>query len=775
MLRALGHAVHRWARWFALGWLVLVVLAFAAATGSLGGQGLFERLQAGDAPQVPGESQVGQDLLSRAGDDTRAVLMIVDGLDVADPGVARTVVQARPGITALPHVSDVLDPYLPLPSPNPDGPAPVVTAPPFVSTDARAILVSAALEPGLDRGVREATTEAIEIRLTALGDALVDQATAPGASYRIGGVQQLVDEINERVEQDLRVGEAVALPLSLLVMVVVFGGFLAAGMPILGAVASIGGGLAVLLGFSYAIELDASVPSVVSVLGLGLCIDYGLLLVSRYREELRRIEVGLEVGGAHTTADFRAAMERTLATAGRTVLFSGVTVAISLSGLLIFRASILRAVGAAGVSVVVVAVLVALTMVPALLALAGDRVLRPGLTHRVPGLRRLARRLGDVAPAEGVFSRLARRVQRRPVLIALACLGVLAAAAAPLLRIELVSSGVSLLPATSEQRLLLEDLAERFPASSQAPILVVSRTTPERLAAWADPIAGLDGVRGLDPPRAVGETQNVGETQDVVSVIGVRTTTDPRLSPAREVVQEIRDLVAAEGGPDGAQVWVTGESAQVLDFIGDIRRRAPLAIGVVVLATFVLLFLMTGSVLVPLKALVMNIVSLGASFGVLVWVFQDGNLQDLLGFTSNGGIDQNIPALALAFAFGLSMDYEVFLLSRVKEARDELLADPRGPRRRPPNDLAVRRGLQRSGRIITSAALIVVIVFAGFAAGTLLLVKQMGVALAVAVAVDATIVRMLLVPATMTLLGEWNWWAPGPLRRLHARFGVSEG
>ena len=323
---------------------------------------------------------------------------------------------------------------------------------------------------------------------------------------------------------------------------------------------------------------------------------------------------------------------------------------------------------------------------------------------------------------------------------------------------------------------------------------MVTTGPADQLTAWGAKAATLDGVASVDPVRTLdGAGQEGGPGSDAqvqnaavsaVSVLGVRTDSDPRLSRAREVVGELRELAARQppGTPDtepppGAtvtqQVWVTGESAQVYDFQADVRSRTPLAIGVVVLATFVLLFLMTGSVLVPLKALVMNTVSLGASFGVLVWVFQDGNLEGLLRFDSAGGIDQNIPALALAFAFGLSMDYEVFLLSRVKEARDQLLADPL-THRRPPNDLAVRDGLQRSGRIITSAALIVVLVFSGFVAGQLLLIKQIGVALAVAVAVDATLVRMLLVPATMTLLGEWNWWAPGPLRRLHDRFGVSE-
>ncbi len=661
-------------------------------------------------------------------------------------------IRARPGLAGIDHVQSVADPYL----------GPAGTPSPLLAADGRAFLVAVTLDPDLPADVESSTTQAVVQRLTELGERV--GAAEPTARTTVGGVSLLVDEINAKVAEDLKRGEMIALPLSLLVMVLVFGGLLAAGLPILGAVASIAGGLVSLLAFSYVIELDASVPSVVSVLGLGLCIDYGLLLVSRYREELRRLhahdeqpdDVG-EAGPAAAPSEeaLVGALEHTLGTAGRTVLFSAITVAVSLAGLLFMNASILRAVGAAGVSVVVVALLVALTFVPALIALAGDRLIRPGITHRLPGLSRLARRLGDVAPAEGAFSRLARRVQRRPLVVITAVVAVLVILALPVFSIRLVSSGIQLLPTSSVQRQLFETLDARFPATTQAPVIVVA---PGRAAAeldgWARSagVARLPGVASVDPARVE------GTDGDAVAVLGVRTAAPAQSDEARAVVQRVRDV------RPGFTAYVTGEAANVADFTAGIVQRAPYSIALVILATFVLLFLMTGSILVPLKALVMNIVSLGASFGVLVWVFQEGHLESVLGFSSAGGIDITIPALALAFAFGLSMDYEVFLLSRVKEFRDLRLD----------NDAAVLNGLQRSGRIITSAALIVVIVFAGFVAGDLLVIKQIGVALAVAVAIDATLVRMLLVPATMTLLGEWNWWAPAPLRRLYDRFGLRE-
>lgn len=742
MLHALGRAVARHSRWFLVGWLVLVVSGFGAASGAFGNEALFDRLQAGDAPRVPGESTTGQDLLARSETSGPVVQLLLDGVDPASTTLRDTVTAARSDLARVPDVQSVVDPFV-----GPQGAA-------FVASDRRAVLVLVTLAPGLPASVEQTTNAVVRDRLDALGAQVA--ASTPGARATSGGIQVVVDEINGKVSTDLRKGETIALPLSLLVMVLVFGGLLAAGLPILGAIASIGGGLATLLGFSYLVDLDASVPSVVSVLGLGLCIDYGLLLVSRYREELRRLH-DAGAGTAPSREALEGALEHTLGTAGRTVLFSAVTVAVSLSGLMVMNAQILRAVGAAGVSVVVVALLVALTLVPALIATAGDRLIRPGLTHRVPGLSALARRLGDVAPADGAFSRLARRVQRRPLLVIVGVVAVLGLLAAPVLSLRMVSSGVQMLPPSSAQRQLFEAVQDRFPAvAAPAVVLVAPRATASQLDDWAaQHVAGLPGVAGLAPARV----QGTGD--DEIAVLGVRTTQPAQSDEARAVVGTIRDVRTANPGVDFV---VTGEAANVADFTTGIAARAPYAIAVVILATFVLLFLMTGSVLVPLKALVMNVVSLGASFGVLVWVFQEGHLESFLGFSSAGGIDTTIPALALSFAFGLSMDYEVFLLSRIKEFRDLGLD----------NDAAVLNGLQRSGRIITSAALIVVIVFAGFVAGDLLIIKQIGVALAVAVAVDATLVRMLLVPATMTLLGEWNWWAPAPLRRLHDRFGLRE-
>jgi RND superfamily putative drug exporter len=315
-----------------------------------------------------------------------------------------------------------------------------------------------------------------------------------------------------------------------------------------------------------------------------------------------------------------------------------------------------------------------------------------------------------------------------------------------------VSSTAGMLPPRSEERQLFERMDGDFQYASIPPLFVVVQQPPDRVGGLVDQLRTVSGVTSVDQPIV----QRHGGRP--VTVIGVRVPYGDS-SPGMALV--VRSLRAVD---PGYPTWVSGQPAITVDYLSDIRQHAPLAVAVVALATFVLLFLMTGSVLVPVKALLMNVVSLGASLGVLVWVFQDGWLEGFAGLRSAGGVETFIAPIALAFGFGLAMDYEVFLLARVAEARRAGL----------PNDQAVVVGLQRSGRIITSAALILVVVFVGLLAGQLLLVKELGVALIVAVTVDVTLVRLLLVPATMTLLGDWNWWAPPPLRRLHDRLGLRE-
>jgi len=745
-LERLGRFVARHARAVVAGWAVVVVACLALALGAFGGGSLFDRLSSGE-PAVPGETRAGRALLDARETSGEQVLLVLDGVDPADARVRQRVDRLAADVSATDGVAGVRTPFaVPGGPQGPQGRA-------LLAGDGRGVALAVELDRDLPRA---AATERADVLDRMVRDAARDLPDAAGSG---GSVLQLVDEITSQVQVDLRNGEGIALPVSLLVMVLVFGGLLAAGMPLIGALASIAGALASLFAFASLIDLDATVVNVVTILGLGLCIDYGLLVVSRFREELRAVTAtaGNRAAGRRgrhravvpsTRAEVVDAVGRTVAVAGRTVLFSGLIVATSLCGLMVFEAAILRAIGAAGVSVVVVAVLVALLLVPALLGLAGGRLVRPGGLTRVPGLRRALTRFGDVAPSSGVFSRLATRVQRRPWWVAGGVFVLLALAALPALGLQLRSSGTELLPRGTDQRSFFEQLDRRYPALAGPDVQVVAQADPAQAQAWSAEVARLDGVSGVRPPQPVGDLVVLGITVDGGDAGG---------PAAAEVVRSLR-----EHRPQ-FPTWVVGQAAGQADYTSSVARRAPYAVALVVLTTFVLLFLMTGSVLVPIKALVMNVISLGASIGVLVLVFQQGHLQDLLGFTSTGGIESTIPPLVLAFGFGLSMDYEVFLLSRIKEHKDLGRS----------NDEAVVEGLQHSGRIITSAALLVVIVFAGLVAAKLLVVKQTGVALTVAVAVDATLVRMLLVPATMTLLGEWNWWAPQPLRRLHQRFGLA--
>ncbi|MFF2749158.1 MMPL family transporter [Kitasatospora sp. NPDC058048] len=692
-LAALGRFCFRHRRWVLGLWAVVLVV------GVLIGGRVFEGSVAG-ASSASAEADRGSAVVAAADPAKGTVTAVVDGRPVDDPAVKAAVEKATAEIAALPGVSSALDAYG-------SGPAPAALR----SADGTASLVTVRMADTASTAQTDAVTE----RLGALNG-------AGGAHVTVGGDLVLQQEVKQQTEKDTRFGEIVTLPLTLIVMVLVFGGLAAASLPVIGAVASVGGALLAMFGFSRIMDIDTSVLPIATVLGLGLSIDYALLMVNRFREERGH------------GADIAAAVERTAATAGRTVAFSGLTVAVALSGLFVFTSPVLGAVAAAGVSVVVIAVAAALTLIPALLGFAGARIKTPA---------------APVAD-EGFFSRTVRRVRKRAVAVTLASVALLMAAGAPFLHADMRSSGAAVLPASSAGRQVAETIDQRFPQASAAPITVVVEGGASVAQAYADDVvAKLPGVSGVRAVSPVG---------DAVSTIDVLVHGDPQGGQAKQVVEELR----ADRG--GLTTYVTGGAASVVDFQDELLSRGPWALGLVAVGTLVLLFLMTGSVVMPVKALLMNLLSLGASLGALTLVFQDGWFSGLLGFSPTGGLETFIPVLVFAFAFGLSMDYEVFLLARIRELT------LRG------HDCvrAVELGVQRSGRIITSAALLMVIVFAGFALGDMLMVKQMGIALAVAVAVDATLVRCLLVPAAMSLFGEFNWWAPGPLRRLHRRFGLSE-
>ena len=742
MFDNLGRVAARSPKILILVWTAITAACFAVAVVGIGGESLFERLSTGN-PSVPGsESYEAEQIFEANNQQGESLTLAVEGVDPADPALAEPVTAARGDIERVDGVESVIDPFV-----LPGGPADPAAAP-LLAQDGEGFLVVVQLEPDLAEEAEDAALADVEELLRGLPEGLTD--VAPDATGQVGGTSLIVEEITSQVEEDLATGEAIALPIALLVMVMVFGGFIAAAMPMAGALASIAGGLGSVYVLSHWLDMDASVVNVVTILGLGLSIDYGLLIVSRFREELHAIvdvDQGSSVRRRRGDGAVETALRRTMVTAGRTVAFSAVTVAISIAGLLAFRPAILRAFGAGGVAVILIAVATALTLVPALLALAGRRMAEPGLLGRIPGLRSVLARTGDVQSEEGLFSRLAGTVQRRPWWVMGGSIVVLAFLSLPLAHLELRNSTIELLPLGSDQRTYVETISEQYPGSASAAVFVVAEGSIEEVSAWAEDLADLPAVASIDPAATLGS----------YIVVGVRPdSADPGGEVARGVVHDIRATEAP------FETYVTGQAAHQIDFVTALRDRVPWAVGIVVVATFVLLFLMTGSLVIPLKALLINALSLAASLGVLVWAFQDGHLSGLLSFASTGGIETYVVALIVAFAFGLAMDYEVFLLSRIKELYD----------RGESNDEAVRLGLQRSGRIITSAALIIIVVFTGFVFGKLLVIKEVGFALAVAVLIDATLVRMLLVPATMTLLGRYNWWAPAPLQRFQRRWAI---
>ncbi|HEY0125813.1 MAG TPA: MMPL family transporter, partial [Blastococcus sp.] len=578
--------------------------------------------------------------------------------------------------------------------------------------------------------------------------AIEDDLTAPGLETQIGGGTTINRDINERVSADIARAETISLPILAVLLVIIFGSLAAAGLPLAIGVVAILGSFAALRGFSMFTDVSIFAVNVVTITGLGLAIDYGLFMVSRFREEIRR------------QPDTETALARTMATAGRTVAVSGVTVAISLAGLLIFPQVFLRSMGFGGMSAVLIAMLAALTLLPALLAMLGPRV--DALSVR-PWLRKVFhRRHAGVdhrdGTAHGAWARIAHSVMRRPVIYTVVVTAVLVTLALPFLRVQFGGIDERALPAGTESRVVSETLSQDFPPSGRGPIDAVV-TLPDAvdspaggaaLQAYADDVAAVPGVEGVTVADAAGETARVD----------IAYGGDPLSAEARDLVGEIRAVPA----PDGGEALIGGQTATLADLLDSLASLLPWMALFVVATTFVLLFLAFGSIVLPVKAVVMNVLSLGASFGALVWIFQDGNLSGLLGFTPTGFVEATQPILVLAIVFGLSMDYEVFLMSRIREEYD----------RTGDNTTAVATGLQRTGGIITSAALLLLVVIGAFSLSGITFIKMIGVAMLIAIVVDATVVRILLVPATMRLLGRANWWAPGPLGRLYARYGIRE-
>ena len=611
----------------------------------------------------------------------------------------------------------------------------------MVSTDKRSVLVQVGMK--IDFAQARAQYGAIrgEVRSSSL-------------SVTATGDVPLAYDFDTYLASDLRRSEVVSLPLALILLVIVFTTGIAALLCLGVGIFAVLGGVGAALALAHAIDVSTYAVNVVTLVGLGIAIDYSLFIVTRFREEL---------ASGHSVED---ALGTTMATAGRAIMFSGLTVAIGLSGLLFYTGTALVSMGVAGAIVVGVSVLYAVTLLPALLAMLGPRI----NSIRIPILQ-------PKPFGEGLWHRIATWVMRRPWTVLIPTVAILLIAGSPFLDLQLANSDVNQLPASAEARQGADLLQAQFPQVGQNTVAVVVNfqdgrpttaaniATAYQLAQRLATLKGVTGVRSyvsLEPNATLTSYQTLyaqpksslpASAQTVLttltgSSIAVLDVANPYFVTSDQAHNLVRDIRAVDAVP-GATVQVTGDTAFDIDLVNYMIDHTPLAIGFVLITTLIVLTVLLRSLVLPFKAVLMNALSLSAAFGALVWVFVQGHLSGFLGFTP-GALDPTIPVLLFCVVFGLSMDYEVFLLTRMQEAWV----------RTGDNRTAVADGLERSGRLVTGAAAIMACVFLAFALASVVTIKSIGIGMAVAVIVDATLVRALVVPAVMRLLGTVNWWAP---------------
>jgi RND superfamily putative drug exporter len=541
-----------------------------------------------------------------------------------------------------------------------------------------------------------------------------------GLTLYAGGVGVVSHAITKKISDDLKIAEAVSIPLTFILLAFVFGALVASAMPLIVGVAAILGAFFILYLFTLFTDVSIYALNLTTGLGLGLGIDYSLLMVNRFREELRR---GKSVEDSVIT---------TVATAGKTVFYSGLTVLVTLFSLTFFPLPFLKSFGYAGVSVVTIAVIGAIVGLPAILAVIGKKIDKGVILK------------SSITPKDaGRWAKTARFVMKRPTAVVLLSLIFLGILTAPIANIKFSQGDARMLPATNKAAIATALQAERFAGRTGEPIEIIIKggsSKTEEIASYISRLQIEPGVVAVVPPEIYG---------DDVRIIAYHSML-PRTPEAQELIHSIRDLSSVD------QTLVGGVAADYTDSQDAISQTLPWAFGWIALSVLILIFVFTGSIILPIKAVVLNILSLAATMGVLTWVFVDGNLQWLVGsFTETGTLDTSIVILIAVVVFGLSMDYELFLLSRIRE---EHLAGKS-------NVDSVALGLQRSGRIITAAAAILAFVFAAFITSGVTSIKTMGFGVAFAIILDATIVRGLLVPALMRLMGERNWWAPKWMQR----------
>jgi uncharacterized membrane protein YdfJ with MMPL/SSD domain len=686
----------------------LFAIAFFLLAGALGGS-VADRLDPYGADDPATETVKAREQLEDAGLRAPAVLVLVDDAPVDKAATRGRVMALERELRDDSEVKSVSGYY-------------TTRSRDFVSRDGDATYLAVALKPTEDKEWQEAGGD--------IADRFTDR---PGIT--VGGAAVAQEQVNTQVEEDLRRAEMLAFPLLFLLSFLFFRSLVAALLPVMIGLLAIVGTFLILRVASEFGSISIFALNLTSGLGLGLAIDYSLFIVSRYREEIAKDGPGL------------AAMRRVLATAGRTVFFSSLTVAAALASLLVFPQRFLYSMGLGGSLVVLLAALISLTVLPAVLTLLGTRVnsLAPRFLQR--------RAEADARSEErGFWYRLSRFVMRRPVPIATLSALFLIVLGLPFFNIKFNTVDPTVLPKEASARQAYDTVSDEFPPYRETPIWISAKdASPQATAALAAQVRNTPGVAAVAPPQPL---------RDGVNAIRAVSANPFNSEGSQSTVERIREIDA----PPGATVLVGGATADFIDFQDSLARHLPIAFAIIVIATLVILFLMTGSVVLPIKSLIMNVLNLSAVFGLLVLIFQDGRLEGLLGYTSSGAIEQTMPILLFAVAFGLSTDYAVFLLSRIKEARDNGASDSE----------SVAIGLERTGRIVTAAALLFAVAIGAFATSKIIFIKQNGVGTALAVLIDASIIRALLVPSLMELLGKWNWWAPAPLRRLYQRFGISE-
>jgi uncharacterized membrane protein YdfJ with MMPL/SSD domain len=708
--------IERWGAFVARRSLAVLLagLAVAVAAGAYG-FGVFGSLSQGgfDDPDSESARQLAaeQEIFGNQGVDVVAIYSS-DDLTADDPAFRSAVEEVVGGYTE--GTTTRVVPYFAAPD-----------QPGLVSEDGHAVQVLISLEGSSQD---DYLTSYDDLKASLVAD------EGSGLETDVAGAFAVFADVNKITSEDLKRAELISAPLVLLLALLIFGSLVAASMPLLvGFIAAIGA-IAIVRVITLFAEVSVFSINVISLLGIGLAIDYALFVVSRFREELARLPEDDPDAAA-------TAIRRTMSTAGRTVLFSGLTVAAAMASLLIFPQTFLKSMGYGGMAAVLVAMLAALTVLPAALRLLGRRV----DAGRLPWRRHRPVAAED---AHGRWAALARGVMRRPWLVIVGTIAVLLLVASPFLGAKWGSVDYRVLPADAPAHVAADKLGDFGPETAIANVLLQG-TSEADVASYVAEVTAIDGVVGVQPVATEGDD----------TLLRTVWEGNSQTEASQAMVEDIRAVQ-----PGSGDVLVGGLSADTVDLIDSVGAHLPYMGLIVAAVMMLLLFLAFGSLVLPVKAIVMNLISITASFGVVTWIFSDGNLSDLLGFTPQGFLDATNPILMLAILFGLSMDYEVFLLSRVREEWDHSHD----------NDLAVATGVQKTGRIITSAALLLAVVIGAFATSGIVFMKMLGIGMLVALIIDATIVRALLVPATMKLLGRWNWWAPAPMARWWDRHGFRE-